>query len=158
MSIRTLYRKRLIPQECILLKDDIILKQTDDILVTKWHTLHPKQVFSQGVSCYFLKKGIKVSRFCKEDGSLYCWYCDIVSYHLNEEQELTITDQLADVVILPDGSVQVLDLDELAQALQEELITAKTLSSILLRLNDLLTMIYTGRFHELQAEVNSVIL
>ena len=33
-----IYRKRMIPDECILLKDDIILEKTDDIIVTKWNT------------------------------------------------------------------------------------------------------------------------
>ncbi|HKM33919.1 MAG TPA: DUF402 domain-containing protein [Lachnospiraceae bacterium] len=157
MSIRILYRKRLIPQECIPLKDDIILKQTEDLIVTKWRTLHPKRAFSQGASCYYLKKGIKVSRFCKEDGSLYCWYCDIVAYEQNGNHELTITDLLADVVIFPDGSIRVMDLDELAKALDMKLITAETLSSILVCLNDLLTMIYSGRFQELQSELNTLI-
>lgn len=156
MSISTLYRKRLIPQECIPLKDDIIIKQTEDVIVTKWRTLHPKRAFSQGVSCFFLKKGIKVSKFCKEDGSLYCWYCDVVSYEHNGN-ELTITDLLADVVIFPDGSIRVMDLDELAEALDTKLITAETLSSILVRLNGLLTLIYSGRFPELQSELNGII-
>ena len=37
-----IYRKRLIPEECILLKDDIIVEQNDDYILTKWKTLNPK--------------------------------------------------------------------------------------------------------------------
>ena len=35
MTVSKLYRRRLIPAECILLKDDIILEQNDEIIVTK---------------------------------------------------------------------------------------------------------------------------
>ena len=31
-----IYRKRLIPEECILLKDDIIVEQNEDYILTKW--------------------------------------------------------------------------------------------------------------------------
>ena len=37
-----IYRKRLIPEECILLKDDIIVEQNEDYILTKWKTLNPK--------------------------------------------------------------------------------------------------------------------
>ena len=30
-----IYRKRLIPEECILLKDDIIVEQNEDYILTK---------------------------------------------------------------------------------------------------------------------------
>lgn len=40
-----IYRKRLIPEECILLKDDIIVEQNDDYILTKWKTLNPKTTF-----------------------------------------------------------------------------------------------------------------
>lgn len=45
MEYLKIYRKRMIPDECILLKDDIILEKTDDIIVTKWNTLKPRRVF-----------------------------------------------------------------------------------------------------------------
>ena len=43
-----LYRKRLIPDECVRLKDDEILSFDDDIIVTKWCTLHPKHDLDHG--------------------------------------------------------------------------------------------------------------
>ena len=46
MNISKIYRKRIIPEECILLKDDIIVTQNEEILVTKWNTLNPKTAFS----------------------------------------------------------------------------------------------------------------
>lgn len=44
-----IYRKRLIPEECILLKDDIIVEQNDDYILTKWKTLNPKTTFPMAV-------------------------------------------------------------------------------------------------------------
>ena len=54
-----LYRKRMIPEECVLLKDDKVLELTDDIIITKWNTLKPKRELHHGFSCYFLKHGFK---------------------------------------------------------------------------------------------------
>ena len=125
MDRLTIYRKRLIPDECILLKDDIIVSQTEDVVVTKWKTLNPKTAFQHGASCYFLKKGIKISKFYRADNSLFCWYCDIVRYDLSEQGPvLTVTDLLADVILYPDGSVKVADLDELAEAFEKGLISS----------------------------------
>lgn len=154
MKIQKLYRRRLIPDECILLKDDTILKATDEVIITSWKTLNPKTAFQYGVSCFFLKEGIKVSKFYRADGQLYHWYCDIVDYAYDEEnQALTATDLLADVIIKPDGFVKVADLDELADALDKNLISVQTLQSVLLRVNKLLTLIYDGHFSLLTDEL-----
>ena len=52
-----LYRKRLIPQECVLLADDIILFQDSQKLITKWHTLHPKKIFITAIPAIVWTKG-----------------------------------------------------------------------------------------------------
>lgn len=157
MNTLTLYRRRLIPDECILLKDDIIVKQTDDVIVTKWKTLNPKTAFQYGASCYFLKEGIKVSKFYRADGSLFCWYCDIVQYEFNtDDNSLLITDLLADVIVTPDGSAKVVDLDELAQALDEGLLSTDTLKEALMHLNTLLSRIYSNQFFHMQNELNNL--
>ena len=67
-----LYRRRLIPNECILLKDDVILSCTDNMILTKWNALRPKKELHHGFSAYFLKEHIKVSKFCKEDNTFMC--------------------------------------------------------------------------------------
>ena len=36
MNISKLYRRRIIPSECLLLKDDEILEQNDEFLITRW--------------------------------------------------------------------------------------------------------------------------
>ncbi len=154
MSELTLYRKRIIPDECILLKGDVIISHTNEHLVTSWNALKPKKDLHHGYSCYFLKEGYKVSKFCHEDGSLLYWYCDIVDYSYDLPQNsLTVTDLLADVIIYPDGFVKVVDLDELVTALESRSISLDTLKASLMRLDKLLNIIYSGKFDSLKAYV-----
>lgn len=149
-----IYRRRMIPDECILLKDDVILEQTDDIIVTKWNTLKPRRDFHHGYSCYFLKSGYKISKFYREDNSLLYWYCDIVDYDYKEtERALIVTDLLADVVLYPDGYVKVLDINELAIALEKNLCPPETVTQALRRLDSLLNMIYDDKFDTLSAKI-----
>lgn len=146
----TLYRKRIIPDECVLLKDDIILSCNEEHIVTKWNALHPKKELHHGASCYFLKEGYKVSKFCREDDSLLYFYCDIVDYHYDSAQNsLIVTDLLADVIIYPDGFVKVVDLDELVTALEARSISLDTLKASLKKLDKLLNLIYAGKFPQL---------
>lgn len=156
MGNPTLYRKRLIPEECILLKDDIVLHRDNKIIVTSWHSLKPRRDLHHGCSCYYLEDGIKVSKFYREDNSLMFWYCDIVDYSYEEDTDTYIvTDLLADVVIYPDGFVKVMDIDELVAALESGLLTENMLKKSLLRLNRLLEIIYTGDFKTLQEKIES---
>ena len=158
MDKLTLYRKRLIPEECILLKDDIILSADRDRIITSWHALHPKKELHHGYSMYLLSEGVKVSKFMREDNSLIFWYCDIVTYEFDASTNtLTSVDLLADVIISPDGFVKVVDLDELVQALQEGKITNEQLSDSLLKLNRLLSLIYAGQFPTLTEQIESFI-
>lgn len=150
MSNLQLFRKRLIPNECIQLKDDVIVFQSDDYIITTWKTLNPKPTFHHGCSCYFLKEGYKVSKFFRQDDSLLYWYCDIVEYEMSEDgTSLTSIDLLADVIVYPDDWTKVVDLDELADAFRDGLITAEQLQKSLHQLNNLLDCIYNGRFSQL---------
>lgn len=147
MDYPKLYRKRLIPSECILLKDDHILVYNDDIILTSWNTLHPRTDFDHGFSCYFRNKNIKVSRFLHPDGSLCKWYCDIVDYEtVLLPDSITVVDLLADVIVEPDGFVKVMDLDELSQAFSLKLISLSQLQLSLYTLNQLLEHIYNDDF------------
>ena len=154
MKNLSLYRRRLIPDECILLKDDILLEANDDHILTKWNTLKPKEFLHHGDSCYYLNKGVKVSRFYTEDNFLICWYCDIVSYEWKEEKTaLLTTDLLLDVLVYPDGSIKLLDMDELALAHAQKLISDELLQTSLMTANRLLNEIYEGKFHDLYTPV-----
>ena len=154
MSLPILYRKRIIPDECIALKDDVILYIDDEIIVTKWNVLNPRTDFTHGYSCYFLNKNIKVSKFLKENGNLHYWYCDIIehSYDANTNS-YTFTDLLADVIIYPDGKLRVVDLDEIAVALERKLLSERELEVALRTLDSLLNMIYEGDFDYLKSKV-----
>lgn len=150
-----LYRKRLIPSECIHLKEDSIVSISNDRIITRWKTLHPKAEFAYGISCYVINHGWKISKFYKEDGTLAYIYCDIIdtSYDKNTDT-YTFTDLLADVIIENDGFVRVVDLDELADACRMSVISNDMLVTSLHRLNALLSIIYNGDFknylHELE--------
>ena len=158
MADPILYRKRLIPEECILLKDDRILARDDDKIITGWHTIKPRKDLHHGYSCYYLREGFKVSKFYREDGSLLYWYCDIVSYnHEPDTDTYIVTDLLADVIIYPDGFVKVVDIDELVTALNEKLITEETLKTSLINLNSLLSIVYDGEFNRLQEPIEKLI-
>lgn len=149
-----LFRKRIIPNECILLKDDIILSANEEFIITKWNALKPKKDLHHGYSCFFLKEGFKISKFYREDNSLMCWYCDIVDYTYNEEDNsLTATDLLADVIVQPDGFVKVVDLDELAEIMEKQALSGELIALALRRLNHLLTLIYTGEFENLKKHI-----
>ena len=151
-----LYRKRLIPEECILLKDDVILYRDDRIIVTSWHSLKPRKDLHHGYSCYYLDKGIKVSKFYRPDNTLLYWYCDIVDYDYSPDTDTyVVTDLLADVIVYPDGFVKVVDLDELVTALESGLLSAGLLKKSLLRIDALLKIIYGNNFSALQEPIDS---
>ena len=145
-----LYRKRYIPNEIVELKDDVITYQDEDVLVTKWNVLHPKAKFSHGVSCYYLKEGYKVSKFFNDKNELVYYYCDIIqAVYKAEEDAYIFHDLLADVIIYENGFVKVVDLAEIADALDQELITERKAKLALRRLDALLEKIYNGDLPEL---------
>ncbi|MDY3917447.1 MAG: DUF402 domain-containing protein [Candidatus Limivivens sp.] len=155
MDKPVIFRKRLIPEECVLLKDDALLYRDKEIIVTAWNTLKPKKNLHHGLSCYFLERGWKVSKFYDHSGSLISWYCDIVDYQYDEPTDTyVVTDLLADVIVYPDGSVRVVDLDELAQALDSGILSPELLKKALRRLDRLLGLIYKGDFPALQSCIN----
>ncbi|MGN0339329.1 MAG: DUF402 domain-containing protein [Lachnospira sp.] len=152
----TLYRKRLIPDECIHLKDDIIVYSDDNCLITQWETLRPKQDFSHGVSFYCILNGWKISKFFDSDNNLRYIYCDIIDTSFNPDTETYVfTDLLADVIIENNGMVRVVDLDELADAHKDHVISDQLLDTALRRLNSLLNIIYSGEFMEYIKKLDS---
>ena len=158
MNNLTLFRKRFIPDECVELKDDVILKRTDSLVVTKWNVIRERRDFTRGFSCFYLDRGYRISKFLKEVGSLYCWYFDIVTYEMDEKSDkLLVIDLLADVVIFPDGRMKVVDLDELSEAFEKRLIDETLLKKSLLSLNRLLKEIYTDGIEPLAAPIEDLI-
>ena len=120
----TILRKRLIPLETVNLKSDIMQYRDDSLLITKWQTLRPKAEFSHGISYYFLDKSYKISRFYGHDNSFLYWYCDMIEVNYDEETDtFLMLDLLLDIKVYPDGHVEILDEDELYEALEKNLIS-----------------------------------
>ncbi|MGN0161157.1 MAG: DUF402 domain-containing protein [Lachnospiraceae bacterium] len=142
-----IYRKRLIPEECIHLHKDKILFNSDGLMVTRWDTINPKAAFSKGISLYVMEKGWKISKFFDAKGNFVYWYCDIIDTVYDEASDTYVfTDLLADVIIEPTGKLRVVDLDEYTPAFEKGLIDTSTILLALRRLNDLLTIIDDGSF------------
>lgn len=158
MADLTLYRKRLIPFENVKLTNDIILYADDKRIVTRWNCLSPREDMDHGYSLYILEDGVKISKFCKKDGSLCRWYCDIVEYTFESDTNtLTSLDLLLDITISPEGFVRVLDMDELADAHENGLIDDALLHLSLIRCNTLLCRINSGKFSEYTDYIDSFI-
>lgn len=147
MSDLKLYRKRFIPNETICLKDDEILYQDDEKIITKWYAFRPKDDFTHGLSCYYLKQGYKVSKFLTKKNELAYYYCDIIDTEYNEEENSYVfSDLLADVIVFENGFVKVVDLAELADCLEDGTISEKNVKDALRRLDALLQIIYNNGF------------
>jgi len=157
MDKPSIYRKRIIPEEIILLDKDEILYSDEGHIVTRWNTIKPKKILHHGCSCYFLKEGFKVSKFYREDGSLLYWYCDIISYSYDPvKNSYVFTDLLADVLIYPDGRVEVVDVGEIADALTDGTLTVDEMIPALRSLDKLLAVIYSGGFAAIQKMINEI--
>lgn len=146
----SMYRKRYIPDEIKSLEKDEILYMSDDVIVTKWDTFRPKKNFSNGISCTFVNKGFKISKFMDNNGKLVYYYCDIIhSDYYKDENKWIFTDLLADVKIYPDGRTEIVDLDEVSEALKSGIISTETVCELMENLNSLLGLIYNGEWRKL---------
>lgn len=151
-----LYRKRIIPDECIELKGDTILYKNNSTILTKWNTLHPKNEFASGISLYLLDNGWKISKLYDSNGNFVKWYCDIIRYDYDSNNDSYVfTDLLADVIIEPDGFVKVVDLDELSDAFEDNKISAVLMSEAIRKVNNLLSAIYLEIFEEYKDFIES---
>ena len=140
-----IYRKRFIPNEIVDISSDKVLLLTDEIMVTEWIPINPRSDMSYGKSYTFFKKGWKISQFLDANKELICWYCDIIDYKISND-EYTLIDLLVDVKIYPNGEYEVLDLDELDEAVNEKLINENKKEEALNKLNRLLELIKKGEF------------
>lgn len=149
MSRPRLFRRRFIPDENIELKDDMILALEPNLIITIWNVLKPRRDISRGVSAYFIDKGIKVSKVFDNAGQMVYWYCDIIETHYDEKENIyTFNDLLIDVVVYPDGQVEVLDMDEFADAMEQGILSVGTIAHAMRATDDLLHTIYAGEFEK----------
>lgn len=147
MTKPVLLRRRYIPYEVVDISGDEMLFRNEELLVTKWTSIRPRSDFFGGISFTFLKMGYKLGRFYDMDGNFLYWYCDIIDVEYDRASDTyTLNDLLVDIKVFPDGSVKVLDTDELAQALEKGLVSPEQTAKALRTLDGLLKMIYGGSF------------
>ena len=86
--------------------------------------------------------GHLMRKMIHDDGSFH-WYIDIADYTWNDARDtLTMTDLLADVIVDENGCIRVTDLDELADAHTQGLISDDLLKKSLYTLDRLLRELY----------------
>ena len=140
-------RRRYIPYEVVDISSDELLYRSEKLLVTKWKTIKPRADFYGGISFTFLDRGYKLGRFYDEKGKFLYWYCDIIEVVYDQPSDTyTMNDLLADIKIMKNGEVRLLDVDELAQALEGGLISREQVCKALKTLDGLLKLIYGGKF------------
>jgi len=155
LSKLNLYRKRFIPNELVHLENDIILKEDQDLIITKWRALKPRKDIVGGISAYYIDKGFKVSKIYDQNDNIVYWYCDIIQTKVESDKNIIVfEDLLVDVLLYEDGTLRILDLDELADAFDTKLITEDMLKDALRTLDKLLKIIDQGKFSILQDEIN----
>lgn len=138
-----IYRKRFIPEECVLLKDDNIKHMDEEIIITDWSSLKPRKDFDSGRSIYYVKEGYKISEFFL-NGEKQFTYCDIIKTEINGEKYI-FTDLLVDVKIYMDNKIEVLDLDEIGDCLEKNIITKEECIMAINSLHKLLNLLYNNQ-------------
>ena len=145
-----IFRKRFIPNEVVDISEDEVLHMDEELIVTKWLPINPRGDIGSGISYSFIREGFKISKFFNTEGNFKCWYCDIIDYQYdNQNDEHTFIDLLVDVKADENWNYEVLDLDELAMAYKMDLITADILCDSLEKLNKLLAKIKSGELQKI---------
>lgn len=150
-----LFRKRFYPDEVIELNDEILFWD-GRMLVTKWQAIRSKPNLSNGISMFLVDKGVKISKFYREDGSLVYWYCDVGDFDIDTEKNVfTFIDLLADVIVYPNGEIRVVDLAEAADIFESGKIDSDIVCKMLRRLDFLLETVHSGEFINMQKMLES---
>lgn len=146
-----IYRKRYIPNEIVDISSDEVIYKDEEKLITKWFPIKPKENISHGESCVYFSKGWKISKFYRKDGSFKYWYCDIIrsEYDVKKDTYILI-DLLLDVIVHPNGSYEVLDEEELEEALEKKIITEEIAKEAKEKLNNLLLLLNSGKFSTIE--------
>lgn len=142
-------RKRFIPSEEVDISSDEVLIHNEDALITRWKPIRPRLDFSKGISYVNLNDNYKYSRFYDKEGKFLYWYCDIlevIKFENEESYKYIFLDLLVDVIVMPDGSYDIKDVDELEQAYSLKMISTKQRTKAFIALGKLLDRIKSGDF------------
>ena len=145
----TITRRRYIPDELISLSLDTIYHVSDELVVSGWKAIRLRPDISGGFSAYYPNLGIKVSKLFDGDNKLLYWYNDISELFFNGN-DINFTDLLIDLIIFPDNSIKILDLDEFAEAIEKNYITKEQEIKALKSFHNLLDIIYNNNYSTLQ--------
>ncbi len=130
------------PFEKVDLSSDTLLFRDDRYIITEWEPIKKRNDISFGISCVFIEHGWKISAMMDQNKSIKYWYCDIIDIDYdNENDTYYLYDLLTDVKIY-NGRTEVLDLDELAEAFNQGLITKEQILMSLTRTQKLLNFAY----------------
>ena len=100
---------------------------------------------------------IKVSKIFNENGTLVYWYCDIIeTIYNNKTNSFTFNDLLIDILIYPDGHVEVVDMDEFADAMESGILSNSTIAAALRNADSLLKTIYSGNFNKYTSYIENI--
>lgn len=142
-----IFRKRFIPNEIVDISNDEVVYRSENLIITKWIPIKPRNDMSKGISYTMLDKGWKISKIFNVDSEFSHWYCDIIEYEYEKENDTYILcDLLVDLKVYKDGTYEVLDVEELDEALQSGIITKEQKYDALNKLNNLIEITKSGNF------------
>mgnify|MGYP001175469454 FL=1 len=137
-----IYRIRYIPSETVDLSSDTLLFRDSNYLITEWVPIKPRNDITNGISCVFLNEGWKISVMMDQIRNKNYWYCDVIDIVYDETNDTYFLYDLLTDIKITENSVEIIDLDELAQAYEEQLITKEQILKSLKRTDRLLKLIY----------------
>ena len=135
--------------------EHLTIPQGADVLLECMSNLTANEIYQEGGAGDNTVKAILngIHHLLEQAGNLVVVTNEVFSDGITydpETETYVFTDLLADVIVYPDGFVRVVDLDELADAFRDRLITAEQMQMALRRLDKLLSLIYKGAFPKLQ--------
>ena len=95
---------------------------------------------------YWLDRWYNVFRFLEDDGGTRCWYCNVNVPPTFDGRVLSYVDLDIDVLVQPDLSYEVLDLDEFEGNAERFKYSRETQRQARAALDELLSMIETRQF------------
>lgn len=150
-----IYRKRFLPDECVKLKDDIIIENNEKYLITKWIPIKPRLDIKRGVSIVVFDKNIKISKIIDNNDEIVYYYIDIIVCDLQFNKIVTV-DYLLDIIYYEDMTIKILDLEELYKAKEKNIISKNIFDDAIKYLNNALNLIYSKEILEYIDKIKNI--
>jgi protein associated with RNAse G/E len=144
------WRARIAEQD-----DQMIVLDAEFDAAVSHHLLGRIEKGTRTVEYYWLDRWYNVFRFLHDDGRTRLWYCNVNTPPILEDGMLTYIDLDIDVLVSPDLSYQVLDLDEFAANAGRYGYSSEERAQALAAVEDLISLIKNCQF-PFQLESSSV--